>query len=415
MRILTKDRPMRRRLRCFVVTSVAVGAVLCPRAAAADPVGAPFEVGRGFPYSGTATWADDRGVWIGRAEADGSGAALYFTTTGALEPEVRFSDEMGASGTDVAYSSARKQFLLVSTNATAIVARTMELDGTLGAGATVSTRGVGREPSVAYHPSRNEYLAVWQRHSGARTDIVARRLSASGAPVGARERRLSQRYADNFDPDVTAARSGGYLAVWTSVRVPSEDDSQLDVMGRLATGSGAPSGPRDFRVSFHTNLQGWVHNQEASVAWNARRGEAYVVFSDGFEIFGQRLASGATRIGSNARLSSMGPEGDPLAVAQFPRVAYSAGADGYLVSWWGIDAPAVNEQIYGQHLSSQGREVASDDFQVSTCAGSGVARCEPAPPPEVLPVSGTRDIVVVWGDRHPDTSQATLARRIAAP
>jgi hypothetical protein len=396
------------RLR-LVASALALAALPAPSAAWADPAGAPFRVAERIPYVGAAAWGAGEGVWV----------ASVFGASGAVRDPVTFRRAPEGStllGTDVAYNAARDEFLLVFTEGGTVVARTMAPDGSLGPEVPVSALTGAAEPAVAYNAASGEYLAVWQQASGSRTDVVARRLDSAGTPVRTHEEvRLSHRLAENLVPEVVSGPGGGYLAVWTSAKPAGEDDAVLDVVGQRVTAAGAPTGSDDFRISFHTNLRGWVHNQEPSVAWNPDRAEAYVAFSDGFEIFGQRLRAGGARIGSNARLSTMGPDGDPLAVAQFPHVAFSEGAGGYVVSWWGIDTPGAGGQIHGQHLTGSGRQVGTDDFDVSTCAPAPGAGCDPNVPPQVLPVPGTREYLVVWSDSHEDTAQATFARRVVAP
>ena len=151
-------------------------------------------------------------------------------------------DGMALPDLDVAYGGARHEFLVVFAQGPRVFARTMTLGGRLGPKVAVSTRRGGRAPAVAYHPGRDEYLVVWEQPSGPGVAVVARRLGPDGTPLGSREVPLSDRLDVNVQPDVVAAPSVGYLAVWVSIDPIDESDSVLDVVGRRVTVTGAPVG-----------------------------------------------------------------------------------------------------------------------------------------------------------------------------
>ena len=151
----------------------------------------------------------------------------------------------------------------------------------------------------------------------------------AGGTIGVSDSTLVSSYGDSTD--VVKGPSGGFLVLWTIVR----DDETEDVVGQRISSSGAEIGTDDFRVSFHTNLVGRAENSQPAAAWNSARSEWMVVYTDRYEIFGQRLSSSGSRIRGPIRLSQVGPDGDTRYVAWGADVAYSTRAREYLVVWIG--------------------------------------------------------------------------------
>ena len=98
-----------------------------------------------------------------------------------------------------------------------------------------------------------------------------------------------------------------------------------------------------------------------------------VAFGDGFEIFGQRLTSSGARTGGLARLSRVGPDGDPRYRAWGPDVAWSPSAAEYLVVWVGtvgLGEEMNTDAVFGQHVSGTGAQRGADDFALSVPYGA---------------------------------------------
>ncbi len=147
-------------------------------------------------------------------------------------------------------------------------------------------------------------------------------------------------------------------------------------------------GSNDFRIS-DMGPDGDI-NYEArlpKVAYNAIANEYLVVWygddntallvDDEYEIFGQRIdAVTGARIGSNFRISDMGPDGNTNFEAGQPDVVWNATANEYLVVWQGDDNTGMlvdNEfEIFGQRLDgATGAEIGTNDFRISDMGPDG--------------------------------------------
>jgi hypothetical protein len=257
-------------------------------------------------------------------------------------------------------------------------------------------------PAVAYNSTDNEYLVVWYGDDdvGALVDgeyeIFAQRVdAATGAEIGP-DLRLSDMGPDG-DPAYDArgpavaynSAENEYLVVWqgdddTGALV----DEEFEIYGQRVEGNtGAEIGP-DFRLS-DMGFDG-SPNYDAflpAVAYNSAQNEYLVVWYgddntpplvvEEFEIFGQRVAATGAEIGTDFRLSDMGPDGNPNYDAYLPAVACDDSADGqYLVVWYGDDdtAPLVDEEfeVYGQRVdAASGAEVGANDFRLSDMGPDG--------------------------------------------
>lgn len=152
----------------------------------------------------------------------------------------------------------------------------------------------GGEPSVAYNSHDDEVFIVF----GAVTpDLAAGEAEIFGQRANAR----------------TGARIGSEIRI--SFAGPEGDPGYI-VFGPA--------------VAYNPN------NNEYLVAWVEE--DDSLADPDEREIFGQRInAQTGALLGSNFRISSMGPDGDTAYYAQNPRVAYNSTNNEYLVVWDGVD------------------------------------------------------------------------------
>jgi len=172
------------------------------------------------------------------------------------------------------------------------------------------------DPAVAFDPSSGEYLVVWSGDDNTdglvdeEFEIYGQRVGSDGSLVGSPIRVSAT--GPNFDPAFDAISpavafdpsSGEYLVVW------SADD----------------------------NTGGLVEGE--------------------FEIYGQRVGSDGSLVGSRIRVSVMGPDGDPLFDARDPAVAFDPLSGEFLVVWRGDDNTGglVDEEfeIFGQRIGPDG-------------------------------------------------------------
>jgi hypothetical protein len=222
-------------------------------------------------------------------------------------------------------------------------------------------------PAVAFSATANEYLVVWEDYRSAEdfpfdNDIMGRRVSADGSPVGS-DLRISGRSATVGELAPAVAwnlAANEYLVVWQDGR-----NSQQDIYGRRVSAGGFALGG-DFRISGPTAAASdeWA----PAVVWNGSANEYLVVWQDarnsatrGWDIYGQRVSASGASLGGNFRISALGATFDDTT----PAVAWNGTADEYLVVWEdyrsfasrGVDA-------YGRRISAAGVPQGSD-FRIS--------------------------------------------------
>ncbi len=226
----------------------------------------------------------------------------------------------------------------------------------------------GQQPAVAYNTSADEFLVVWRGND----DGIAG-LDGSEVEV----------FGQRFDA-ATDAEIGG-------------DDFLISAVGGtgVANGRGAAGAP--------------------AVAWASTSNVYLVVWSgddslsgladDEFEIFG-RCVDGATGapVGSNFRISDMGPDGSADYDAVDPDVAYNAMTNEFLVVWSGDDDTGAllddEFEIYAQRVDAPTcAETGVNDVRVSAMQPSGSADYD-ANAPAVAVNSSDGNYLVVWsGDQ----------------
>ena len=280
-------------------------------------------------------------------------------------------------------------------------------------------------PMVAYNPTANEYLVVWQGNDGLpgerELEIYGQRIdAASGAEVGADDFRISDMGPDGdtafvafrpvlaYNPDADE-----YLVIWYgNDGTPPMAADETEIFGQRLDGQGNEIGANDFRVSdMGPDGDPTFRPKRPSIAYAAATHEYLVVWhSDDdtaplvpgeLEIFGQRIDAQGNEVGANDfRISDMGVDGDTDAEARWPSLAYAPESNEYLVAWNGIDgtpplAPGEFE-IFAQRLdAATGAEVGANDFRVSDMGPDGDESFE-AQRPFVTYNSVQREFLVVW-------------------
>ncbi len=231
-------------------------------------------------------------------------------------------------------------------------------------------------------------------------------------------------FLPNMAPDVAYnSASNQYLVVWygddnTSPLV----DNEYEIFGQLVDSTtGALVGSR-FRISF-MGPNGNVDYGALlpSVTYNSTENEYLVVWvgdhsvlplvNDHFEVFGRRVAANGTLLGSQTRISEMGPFADPAYGAAWwigPDVAYNATDNIYLVVWTGDTnvAPQVDDEfeIWGRRLFADLTTVDSFADRISYMGPDGNTAFY-ASQPAVAWDSTTDNFLVVW---EGDTNTAGL-------
>ncbi len=264
--------------------------------------------------------------------------------------------------------------------------------------------------------------------AGDEFEIFGQRIdAATGAEVGENDFRISTMGPDgdaSFDAVFPAVAynptDNEYLVVWQG-----DDDTPPLVVGeneifgqRIDAATGAEVGENDFRISTmgpdgDRNFPAF----EPAVVYNPQMNE-YLVVWEGEELSGeaetyvQRIdaASGAEIGTDDLRISHMGPDGDPLFDAFIPAVAYSPIDNQYLVVWFGNvlvedgDLPGCNDcEIYGQLLDAATEaEIGADDFRVSDMGAVDGDSAYAAVRPRVVFNPTEHEYLVSW-DADDDT------------
>jgi hypothetical protein len=301
----------------------------------------------------------------------------------------------------------------------------------LGAQTQISVTGAdgdatldATDASVAYNPSANQYLVVWQGGAQLEGEIVARLVDAAGAPLGAQFTisDMGPPAAAGFgaeDPAVAYnVRRNEYLVVWRG-----EDDTgplvdgEFEIFAQRLTAGGDEVGADDRRISDMGPDGDTAYSaQSPAIAYNPTSDEYLVAWEgdddagplvDGEdEVFVQRLDARGAQVGTNdRRISDMGPNGDTAFSADNPAVAHNSTDNGYLVAWEGDDGTGAlvdNEvEIFAQRLAANGAEEGANDRRISDMGPDGDDDFEANDPSLAYnPASG--EYLVIW-DGDDDT------------
>jgi len=338
----------------------------------------------------------------GAVALSAAGAAVATTP---LDPQVRLS-VTGAEGDinaqssspDVAVNTRTGQRLVVWYHSAVNAYTQGRLVGTdgqpVGDEFHISEKdGTAGDPAAAYNPVTNEYMVVYPRTRGARTEAVVHRVSAAGVEIGDDIVISSMRPGTGASgvqsPDIAYDQTRNeFMVVWQG-----DDDrgalapGEYEIYGQRITSLGAETGPDDIRIS-DMGIDGDANASayRPRIAWNAAHDEYLVAWwgddatapriDNEFEIHTQRLSGDGTELGENdRRISDAGPAGDRNYDAADPAVAYDPVTDEYAVVWSGNDdAPPMvpgEYEILLQRLAADGTEVGADDQRISDMGTPG--------------------------------------------
>jgi hypothetical protein len=363
-------------------------------------------------------------VWYGSDNTGGLVASEYEIfaqrlagATGAVVGSPLRVSDMGPNGDTnfdasqpkVAYNPTQHEYLVVwqgDDNASGLADDEIEIYGQrlsavtgaeIGGDLRLSDMGPDGDPAfttrhagVVYNPSHGQYLVIWQGEDNTgdlvdeEYEIFAQRVAANGTQVGGDTRVSSAGDAGlaAFSATTPAVAYGSaqnqYLVVWTG------DDNQNGHVNnefeiyaqRIDAATGAHVG-EPFAVSDNGPLGDADYSAGLpNVTYNSTQDQFLVVWTgdddtgelvDGeFEIYGQRVEAGTgALIGSNLRLSDMGPEGNTDYGATYPDAAYNSAQGRYLVVWSADDnSGALVEgeiEVFGQQVDAvTGAEIGGD-------------------------------------------------------
>ena len=413
-------------------------------------------------------------VWSG---SDGAGSEIFARLLdGAGTPlttQFRISD-MGppaaagfaAEEPDVAYNARRDEYLVVwrgDDSAGPLVDDEFEIfaqrlsaaGDEVGAddrrisdmGPDGDTAYTAENPDVTYNPTSDQYLVAWEGDDDTgplvegEEEVFVQRLSATGAQVGANDRRVSDMGPNGdaaFSADNPAvahdSRSNQYLVAWEGDAAAGPlVEGEFEIYVQRLGVNGAEQGLNDRRISdmgpdgdddFEAHVPSLAYNPasgEYLAAWEGGDDTGLLVEEE-FEIYTQRLAASGAQVGTNdRRISRMGPDGDNGFDAIEPAVVTGTRANEYLVTWGGEDDAGAlvsdENEIYAQRIGPDGAEIGDDDVRVSTMGVDGDDRSD-AIQPAVAYGSQANEYLIAWhGDPAPPQANdefEVFARRFGA-
>jgi len=260
--------------------------------------------------------------------------------------------------------------------------------------------GQQRYPAASMTPL-GDFVVVWESGAysvpgpdGSQQGIAGRRFNATGAPLGGEFQVNTYTAAQQTRPAVAHDGAGNFVVVWESGSYygAGPDGSEKGIFAQRYDSSGARVGA-ELQVNTYTSGE----QRRPAVAADAA-GNFVVVWQSGTYystqdgdysgVFGQRFASGGTRIGTEFRVNTYTP-----GYQEEPRVAADA-AGGFVVVWrsspsFGAGQDGSSGGVFGQRFGSSGA-VIGGEFQVNTY-WTGVQR---SPVLAIDPQAGT--FVVVW-------------------
>jgi PKD repeat protein len=240
------------------------------------------------------------------------------------------------------------------------------------------------EPAVVYNPLDGHYLVVWKSETGGNTFLGGRLVYAQGS-VWPEMFTLSSAIGSLDQPAIAHNADpgyGNYLVVFTLLIAGTYE---FDIHGWQVTANGEPM-PGSFAIC---DEPGWQMNP--AVAYSPGANEFLVVWGDAragdYDIYGQRLEA------------SMLPTSSEIAVAtaaqdqNYPAVAYNPASHEYLVAWEDDRADDVGD-IYVQRILDSG-DLAGGNIAIPTSAAAD-ARQRPA----VVYIPDLDRYRILWQDKR---------------
>ncbi len=141
-----------------------------------------------------------------------------------------------------------------------------------------------------------------------------------------------------------------------------------------------------------------------AVAYNARADQYLTVWEaddstdEESEIHGRVVNASGAPVSAEFRISQTGPDGDPNFDAFRPTVAYSFHTNEYLVAWYGNAAGGDEFEIYGQRVSAGGAEIGANDFRISDMGPEGNPSFDASRPALAYNQNANEFVVVWYGD-----------------
>ena len=295
----------------------------------------------------------------------------------------------------IAYNATDDEYLVVWQGFTVtskwnIYAQRLSADGIPTGDVVVISSAADTQsfPDVAYNPGTTEYLVVWHdRRSGVQWGIYGQRVSGTGTPVGKVLVVASESQEQGYPRVVASPTNKQYLVVWNKKRPTTKWDVcaiRLDSQGQ-GIGNAfdviATVKEETLPVVAYHNVR-----EEYLVIWEDPR-DFYP--TNGRDIYGQRLSDTGSLVGTDFAVS------DATSDQLLPDVAYNNMTEEYIVAWQDYRGGAAEIAIYAQRISALGTRE-GPDIPVTTETRRQMN-------PRVAYSAGAEEFLIVWEDERSGT------------
>ncbi len=362
-------------------------------------------------------------------DADGNRVGAPFVISDDSE------EESESDPPSVTYNEEDNEFLVSwddSDSDRILIQRLSASGAELGMDTQISDDGVYSDietTDLRYSAAGDVYLVIWKADGPAPEDQVFGQLINRDGSERNGDLTLSEMDDDANDSVGLTYNPADqeFFAVWRG----RDTGSDHEIFGQRVNTDGSEDGP-DMPVSLMGGGDSdGVEAAPPRVAYNSARNEYLVAWvgdldvptlvrgggqGNDTDIIAQRLAADGSQIGADDfQISNMAPNG----AVNRPDLVYNVAANEYFVAWAGEKVIDEGREVYGQYLTTEGTEIGTDDFRVSTQGPDGDEDFEGSRP-TVAYNSRTCDYVTTW---HGDTDGGGLVdnelevwgRRISAP
>jgi subtilisin family serine protease len=248
---------------------------------------------------------------------------------------------------DVAYNSARDEYLVVwedarDASSRRIYGQRLSGEGALTGGEIgLAASGDNYGPRLAYDPVGDAYLALWRQSNGISNTLAGQMIASDGTLSGTLFAIATFTGTQSSYALAANTTSGGYLVVWNDAA-----DEDYDVYAQLITASGQLTGTRLTVIADSTD------QLDVAVAYNAKTNEYLIVWAEqglysGWDLYGRRLRANGTFASIPFTVSAVSPSNE-----RHPAVAAETTLGWYTVVW--DDDRNGRYDIYGRRLTSTG-------------------------------------------------------------
>lgn len=279
------------------------------------------------------TMPDDsfRVVWGGREDVISRRVSTYGGSFDSLEYVGEVSDHPSHPALATNQDNGDQLIVWSDQAQTRIAGRMLASDGTVLTEAfTVNTAGApqGDHPAVAWSPSSNDFLVVWESD----LEIVARRVASDGTPAGSQFQVNSIQTETQRRPAIThTSHDDLFFVLWESNSSADSDPSGWSIQGRAVTLT-EPTGS-DFQINSVTT----GHQQEPAIAYDPNWGGLLATWqsqvsagndNDGWSIQARYFSANLTPTAGEFQVNQL-VDGDQLD----PAIAANAASQEFMIVW----------------------------------------------------------------------------------